>query len=127
MQDRSRTAATLSKASSQSKLSSRSIRPSTGLRGHRAAAVGRGADTSTDDRSPSAQRASQRRHPPQRSENRASSRQRSHDELDFAVAPSCEANAASGAHHTPRRQRHNEASSAPTPPWAEPRKPLESL
>lgn len=125
----SRSAAPVVRTSaSQSKLSSRGTsRPSTGLRGHRAAAVGRGADTTTDDRSPSAQRGSQRRHPPQRSaENRASSRQRSHDELDFAV-PEPMGPGVGGTHHTPRRQRHGEAAAAPTPPWAESRKPLESL
>jgi len=83
-EERSRPAAAVPKVStSHSKLSSRgsigSARTSIGLRGHRAAAVGRGADTSTDDRSPSAHRAAPRRQPPQRTdraENRASSRQR---------------------------------------------------
>lgn len=132
MQERfmSRPASTVIKtSSSQAKLSARSIpRPSIGLRGHRAAAVGRGADTTTDDRSPSTQRAvsSQRRLAPQRSDgtgNRSSSRQRSHDELDFAVPePHLAAD-----HQTPRRHRQAEAQAAPTPPWADSRKPLETL
>lgn len=130
-QSMSRPAATVIKTSSShaKPLSARSItRPSIGLRGHRAAAVGRAADMTVDDRSPSSARAvsSQRRLPPQRSDgsgNRSTSRQRLDDELDFAVPEPIMA----ADHQTPRRHRQGEAQSAPTPPWADSRKPLETL
>jgi len=132
LQERQRTAATASRTSSHAKLSGRSSsRPSTGLRSHRVTTA-RAAEA--EDRSPSSHRVTQRRQALARnSENRASSRQRSHDELDFAVSEAIKASQAlqdGGAHHTPRRSRHTshgEAPSAPTPPWTEQRKPLETL
>lgn len=118
----------MAKTSSSSKLSSRgSARHSTGLRGHRAAAVGRGHET-TEDRSPSSQRASHRRHPPsartERGEERRSTSRGpcSHDELDFAVSEPFAADNA--VHVNVEVVGHGEA---PTPPWAEARRPLESL
>jgi len=130
-QERARQAATASKtASSTSKTGVRSSsRPSTGLRGHRAAAVGRGADTATDDRSPSSQRASHRRQAPlrsDRSENRGIGRQRSHDELDFAVSEPFNI-LEHGTHNTPPRGGHGGEAAAPAAPWAESRKPLQAL
>lgn len=131
-QERSRQAAVAAKVSSANvRPVVRTSRTSTGTGrqvGHRAAAVGRGADTGTDDRSPSAQRSAQRRHPSQRSdraEHRTMSRQRSQldDELDFATA---ENYAMGGSQRTPQRgdRGHTEA---PTPPWEQSRKPLETL
>jgi serine/threonine protein kinase len=119
-QERSRHVAS-SKASATKQMGS--IRSSTrpGLRGHRASGIGRGGETN-DDRSPS-QRATHRRQPTrtERSEHRSMGRQRSHDELDFAVSePFAVDNA-----HTP--QGGDSHCQAPTPPWAESRRPLEAL
>lgn len=114
-----------SKASvGSTKVVARIARSSTGSRSQRGlAATSRGADGNADERSPSSQRlASQRRLLLQRTERgersetaRGAHRQRSQDELDFAV---CEA-----SHTTPPR---GGSEHAPTPPWVE-RKPLESL
>mmetsp|Transcript_5651 Transcript_5651/g.9449 ORF Transcript_5651/g.9449 Transcript_5651/m.9449 type:complete len:1003 (+) Transcript_5651:184-3192(+) len=100
-----------------------------GVRGGPRGTSGRGADsTGADDRSPSAHRASSQRARHQRSH---------HDELDFAT---CEPHTG----HTlprgtpprgtlprsstpPRSNTRSAATDAPTPPWAESRKPLESL
>lgn len=108
-------------------------RLSGGLRGHRAAAVGRGAETS-DDRSPSCGPSSQsarapfRRNPSsartERGEHRTVGRQRSHDELDFAVSepfPDTE------SRRTPQRGEGSARGEAHASVWAESRKPLESL
>lgn len=119
-QDRTRSSGSGLKASASStKLGSRGARTGGGLRGHRGGAIGRGADTHTDERSPSSQRVSQRRHTAHHG------RQRSHDELDFAV---CEPSMGGPLHCTQPRGSNAEArGEAPTPPWTESRKPLESL
>jgi len=116
----SRQGSTSRLASGSAKLSSRpsTSRSSTGLRGQRVPAVG---TSVTEDRSLSARRSARLTVPTTRSMGR----QRSQDELDFAV---CEAIAKRGA--TPPRDRSGAAQGRtdPTPPWErESRKPLESL
>jgi len=127
-QDRSRQAAAASKTSAERKPSARGSRLSIGLRGQRVAAVGRACDAAADDRSPT--RASARRSLVQRS---GIGRQPSRDELDFAVIAEP---FAMGGGQTLQRDLHGaeahairglQHSEAPTPPWAEARKPLESL
>lgn len=133
-EDKPRHSGSLKASASSSKLTSRGSRLGGSLRGHRGGDVGRGADTHTEDRSPSSRRLSHRRHTTHRAEvmehehsehaqlgSRSTRRQRSHDELDFAV---CEPSLGGLRQRTPTKSSHVEA---PRPPWEEGRKPLESL
>jgi hypothetical protein len=132
--ERSRPAASKASCGSRPGSSRSATRSTTGLRGHRAAAVGRGGDT-TEDRSPSTQRSSRRHAGPTRTEHaererRTMGRQRSHDELDFAVAEAFEL----GLHgsdlpmkRTPQRGERAGHGEREREAWVESRKPLESM
>lgn len=130
-QERVRQASITGKGVSNSKRSShKAARPAT--RG----GSGRGVDpTGGDERSPATQRASSQR----ASSQRARQQRSHHDELDFAT---CEPSSGPSSGHTrtpprssaprsstpPRSSARNNANAnAPTPPWAEPRRPLETL